>query len=77
MEIVVFFSVAFGTPIRGANGDGGQTVADHIQLFPLRDDVRWCSVVHRHMPPSQLLTGPADPLVRVPRPALGLRAEVD
>jgi hypothetical protein len=26
------------------------------------------------LPPSQLLTGPADPLVRVPRPALGLRA---
>jgi membrane-associated phospholipid phosphatase len=27
--------------------------------------------------PSKPLTGPADPLVRVPRPALGLRAEVD
>src|SRR5271157_4235359 len=25
----------------GPNGDGGQTVVDHIRLFPVREDVRW------------------------------------
>ena len=30
----------------GPNGDGGQTVVDHIRLFPLREDVRWNYAVH-------------------------------
>ena len=30
----------------GPNGDGGQTVVDHIRLFPLREDVSWTYRVH-------------------------------
>jgi glycosyltransferase involved in cell wall biosynthesis len=36
----------------GPNGDGGQTVVDHIRLFPLREDVRWCYAVHEQILPS-------------------------
>ena len=36
----------------GANGDGGQTVVDHIRLFPLREDVRWSYAVHEQILPS-------------------------
>ncbi len=34
------------------NGDGGQTVVDHIRLFPLREDVRWTWRVHEQILPS-------------------------
>ncbi|MGO9921070.1 MAG: glycosyltransferase [Isosphaeraceae bacterium] len=34
------------------NGDGGQTVVDHIRLFPLREDVRWTYRVHEQILPS-------------------------
>ncbi len=33
------------------NGDGGQTVVDHIRLFPLREDVRWTYRVHEQILP--------------------------
>jgi hypothetical protein len=36
----------------GPNGDGGQTVVDHIRLFPLREDVRWTYRVHEQMLPA-------------------------
>jgi len=34
------------------DGDGGQTVVDHIRLFPLRPDVRWTYRVHEQILPS-------------------------
>ncbi len=34
------------------NGGGGQTVVDHIRLFPLRGDVRWMYRVHEQILPS-------------------------
>ena len=36
----------------GPNGDGGQTVVDHIRLFPLREDVRWSYRVHEQILPA-------------------------
>jgi glycosyltransferase involved in cell wall biosynthesis len=36
----------------GADGSGGQTVVDHIRLFPLRDDVRWTYRVHEQILPA-------------------------
>ncbi len=36
----------------GPNGDGGQTVVDHIRLFPLREDVRWSYAVHEQILPA-------------------------
>ncbi|MDR3623060.1 MAG: glycosyltransferase [Paludisphaera borealis] len=33
-------------------GGGGQTVVDHIRLFPLRGDVRWTYRVHEQILPS-------------------------
>jgi tetratricopeptide (TPR) repeat protein len=36
----------------GPNGDGGQTVVDHIRLFPLREDVRWTYRVHEQILPA-------------------------
>jgi tetratricopeptide (TPR) repeat protein len=36
----------------GPNGDGGQTVVDHIRLFPLREDVRWTYRVHEQILPG-------------------------
>src|SRR5207249_6584149 len=33
-------------------GGGGQTVVDHIRLFPLRDDVRWTYRVHEQILPA-------------------------
>jgi hypothetical protein len=36
----------------GPNGDGGQTVVDHIRLFPLREDVRWMYRVHEQILPA-------------------------
>ncbi len=34
------------------NGDGGQTVVDHIRLFPVREDVRWSYAVHEQILPA-------------------------
>jgi len=34
------------------NGDGGQTVVDHVRLFPLREDVRWNYCVHEQILPA-------------------------
>jgi tetratricopeptide (TPR) repeat protein len=34
------------------NGNGGQTVVDHIRLFPLREDVRWTYRVHEQILPA-------------------------
>src|SRR5262249_45879208 len=36
----------------GPNGDGGQTVVDHIRLFPIREDVRWSYRVHEQILPA-------------------------
>ena len=36
----------------GQNGDGGQTVVDHIRLFPIREDVRWSYAVHEQILPA-------------------------
>ncbi len=36
----------------GPNGDGGQTVVDHIRLFPLREDLRWTYAVHEQILPA-------------------------
>ena len=36
----------------GPNGDGGQTVVDHIRLFPVREDVRWSYAVHEQILPA-------------------------
>jgi glycosyltransferase involved in cell wall biosynthesis len=35
-----------------ANGNGGQTVVDHIRLFPIREDVRWTYRVHEQILPA-------------------------
>ena len=34
------------------DGTGGDTVVDHIRLFPLRDDVRWTYRVHEQILPA-------------------------
>jgi len=34
------------------NGDGGQTVVDHIRLFPVREDIRWSYRVHEQILPA-------------------------
>jgi glycosyltransferase involved in cell wall biosynthesis len=34
------------------DGDGGQTVVDHVRLFPLREDVRWSYRVHEQILPA-------------------------
>jgi glycosyltransferase involved in cell wall biosynthesis len=36
----------------GPDGSGGQTVVDHIRLFPLRDDVRWTYRVREQIVPA-------------------------
>jgi len=36
----------------GPNGDGGQTVVDHIRLIPVREDVRWTYAVHEQILPA-------------------------
>jgi glycosyltransferase involved in cell wall biosynthesis len=36
----------------GADGSGGETVVDHIRLFPLRPDVRWTYRVHEQILPA-------------------------
>ena len=38
------------------DGSGGETVVDHIRLFPLREDVRWTYRVHEQILPA--LSGP-------------------
>ena len=34
------------------DGSGGETVVDHIRLFPLREDVRWTYRVHEQILPA-------------------------
>jgi hypothetical protein len=34
------------------DGTGGETVVDHIRLFPLRSDVRWTYRVHEQILPA-------------------------
>jgi hypothetical protein len=34
------------------NGNGGQTVVDHVRLFPVRADVRWSFRVHEQILPG-------------------------
>jgi glycosyltransferase involved in cell wall biosynthesis len=34
------------------DGGGGQTVVDHVRLFPLREEVRWAYAVHEQILPS-------------------------
>ncbi len=34
------------------DGSGGETVVDHVRLFPLRDDVRWSYRVHEQIMPA-------------------------
>ena len=34
------------------DGSGGETVVDHVRLFPLRDDVRWTYRVHEQILPA-------------------------
>jgi hypothetical protein len=36
----------------GPDGDGGQTVVDHIRLFPRREGVRWTYAVHEQILPA-------------------------
>jgi tetratricopeptide (TPR) repeat protein len=36
----------------GAQGEGGQTVVDHIRLFPVREGVRWTYAVHEQILPA-------------------------
>jgi glycosyltransferase involved in cell wall biosynthesis len=36
----------------GRDGSGGQTVVDHVRLFPLRADVRWTYRVHEQIMPA-------------------------
>ncbi len=36
----------------GPNGDGGNTVVDHIRLFPVREGVRWTYRVHEQILPA-------------------------
>ena len=36
----------------GADGSGGETVVDHIRLFPLRPEIRWTYRVHEQILPS-------------------------
>ena len=39
-------------PATGQDGSGGETVVDHIRLFPLRADVRWTYRVHEQILPA-------------------------
>jgi hypothetical protein len=36
----------------GSDGSGGETIVDHIRLFPLRDDIRWTYRVHEQILPA-------------------------
>ena len=36
----------------GADGGGGETVVDHIRLFPLRPEIRWTYRVHEQILPA-------------------------
>ncbi len=36
----------------GADGSGGETVVDHVRLFPLRPGVRWSYRVHEQIMPA-------------------------
>jgi tetratricopeptide (TPR) repeat protein len=39
------------------DGSGGQTVVDHIRLFPVRDDIRWIYRVHEQILPALKAAG--------------------
>jgi glycosyltransferase involved in cell wall biosynthesis len=39
------------------DGSGGNTVVDHVRLFPIRDDVRWTYRVHEQILPSIKASG--------------------
>jgi glycosyltransferase involved in cell wall biosynthesis len=41
----------------GTDGSGGQTVVDHIRLFPLRPEVRWTYRVHEQILPALRAAG--------------------
>ncbi|MBY0310735.1 MAG: glycosyltransferase [Phycisphaerales bacterium] len=41
-------------------GGGGQTVVDHVRLFPVREDVRWTYRVHEQILPSLRRAGIPD-----------------
>jgi GT2 family glycosyltransferase len=41
----------------GEDGSGGNTVVDHVRLFPLREDVRWTYRVHEQMLPALMRLG--------------------
>ncbi len=34
------------------DGSGGETVVDHVRLFPIRDDIRWSYRVHEQIMPA-------------------------
>jgi glycosyltransferase involved in cell wall biosynthesis len=36
----------------GADGSGGDTVVDHVRLFPLRENIRWSYRVHEQIMPA-------------------------
>ena len=36
----------------GEDGSGGETVVDHIRLFPVREDIRWTYRVHEQILPA-------------------------
>lgn len=36
----------------GPDGEGGQTVVDHVRLFPIREEFRWCYRVHEQIVPA-------------------------
>jgi glycosyltransferase involved in cell wall biosynthesis len=39
------------------NGGGGQTVVDHVRLFPVREDVRWTYRIHEQILPALRAAG--------------------
>jgi glycosyltransferase involved in cell wall biosynthesis len=44
----------------GPDGTGGNTVVDHVRLFPIRDDVRWKYRVHEQILPALRRAGVPD-----------------
>ena len=57
----------------GPDGTGGETVVDHVRLFPLRDDVRWTYRVHEQILPALAAGQGAGALDRFDRAAYRLR----
>ena len=52
----------------GPDGSGGETVVDHVRLFPLRDDLRWTYRVHEQIMPALATGRNPRPLDRPDRP---------